>query len=202
MEPMATPAYRNIPDSYGTNAYLSDPDFAHLLRVYLDKDVVSAVEPRFVELGGLVRGELEDLALAADRNPPVLHLRARNSSELQKIEKHPSYAALERYAFSEYGLAAMSHRGDVFGRAEKMPPAVKYGLTMLFVQAEFGLCCPLSMTDLSDADALQVRFEGTDRPVLPDADDPGFRGSVSGRDVHHRAGRRLRRRRGDDRGAA
>ncbi len=141
------PTYRNIPDSFGTNAYLSDPDFAHLLRVYMEPDVVSLVEPRFVELGGLVRSELEQLALVADRNPPVLHSRARNSSDLQKIDKHPSYVALERYAFSEYGLAAMSHRGDVFGRKEKLPPAVKYGLTMLFVQAEFGLCCPLSMTD-------------------------------------------------------
>jgi acyl-CoA dehydrogenase len=28
-----------------------------------------------------------------------------------------------------------------------MPPIVKYALTYLFVQAEFGLCCPLSMTD-------------------------------------------------------
>ncbi len=146
MKSTPTLAYRNIPDSYGTNAYLSDPDFAHLLRVYLDDDVRAAVEPHFVELGSLVRGEMESLALAADRNPPVLHLRARNSSDLQKIEKHPSYVALERYAFSEFGLAAMSHRGDVFGRAEKLPPAVKYGLTMLFVQAEFGLCCPLSMT--------------------------------------------------------
>jgi acyl-CoA dehydrogenase len=147
MKPAATLTYRNIPDSYGTNAYLSDPDFAHLLRVYMDEDVVELVEHRFVELGRLVRAEMEQLALEADRNPPVLHLRARNSSELQRIEKHPSYVALERYAFSEYGLAAMSHRGDVFGRAEKLPPAVKYGLTMLFVQAEFGLCCPLSMTD-------------------------------------------------------
>ncbi len=147
MKPTPTLTYRNIPDSYGTNAYLSDPDFADLLRVYMDEDTVKLIEPRFIELGGLVRGELEDLALTADRNPPVLHLRARNSADLQKLEKHPSYIALERYAFSEYGLAAMSHRGGVFGRAEKWHPAVKYGLTMLFVQAEFGLCCPLSMTD-------------------------------------------------------
>jgi acyl-CoA dehydrogenase len=28
-----------------------------------------------------------------------------------------------------------------------MPPAAKYALTYLFVQAEFGLCCPVSMTD-------------------------------------------------------
>ena len=147
MKPAATLTYRNIPDSFGVNAYLADPDFASLLRVYMDEETVALVEPKFVELGGLVRGEMESLALAADRNPPVLHLRARNSSELQKIEKHPSYIALERLAFSEFGLAAMSHRGDVFGRAEKLPPFVKYGLTMLFVQAEFGLCCPLSMTD-------------------------------------------------------
>jgi acyl-CoA dehydrogenase len=142
-----TLTHRNIPNSHGTNAYLSDPDFASLLRIYLDHEVMTLVEPRFVKLGGLVRGELEQLALTADRNPPILHLRARNGSDLQKIEKHPSYIALERYAFSEYGLAAMSHRGGVFGREEKLPPAVKYGLTMLFVQAEFGLCCPLSMTD-------------------------------------------------------
>jgi acyl-CoA dehydrogenase len=147
MKPSAALTYRNIPDSYGTNAYLSDPDFAHLLRVYLDQDLVAAIEPRFLELGGLVRSELETLALTADKNPPVLHLRARNSSDSQRIEKHPSYVALERYAFSEFGLAAMSHRGGVFGHAEKLPPVVKYGLTMLFVQAEFGLCCPLSMTD-------------------------------------------------------
>jgi acyl-CoA dehydrogenase len=147
MKPSAAFTYRNIPDSFGTNAYLSDPDFAHLLRIYLDKNLLAAIEPRFQELGGLVRSELETLALTADKNPPVLHLRARNSSESQRIEKHPSYVALERYAFSEFGLAAMSHRGGVFGQADKLPPVVKYGLTLLFVQAEFGLCCPLSMTD-------------------------------------------------------
>ncbi|GAB1835824.1 hypothetical protein MyNCGM121_25990 [Achromobacter xylosoxidans] len=28
-----------------------------------------------------------------------------------------------------------------------MPAAAKYALSHLFVQAEFGLCCPVSMTD-------------------------------------------------------
>ena len=41
----------------------------------------------------------------------------------------------------------MSHRHGVFGMQQKLPPIVKYGLTFLFVQSEFGLCCPLSMTD-------------------------------------------------------
>jgi acyl-CoA dehydrogenase len=35
----------------------------------------------------------------------------------------------------------------VLGWDAPLPPAAKYALTYLFVQAEFGLCCPLSMTD-------------------------------------------------------
>ena len=54
---------------------------------------------------------------------------------------------LERFAYSEYGLAALSHRGGVLGWDTPLPPAAKYALTYLFVQAEFGLCCPVSMTD-------------------------------------------------------
>jgi len=41
----------------------------------------------------------------------------------------------------------MSHRGGVLGWAEPLPPAANYALTYLYVQAEFGVCCPLSMTD-------------------------------------------------------
>jgi acyl-CoA dehydrogenase len=41
----------------------------------------------------------------------------------------------------------MSHRAGVLDWPTAMPPAAKYALTYLFVQAEFGLCCPLSMTD-------------------------------------------------------
>jgi acyl-CoA dehydrogenase len=98
-------------------------------------------------MGALTGDELERLALDADKNPPVLHLRNRIGADDQQIEKHPSYERLEGYAFGEFGLAAMSHRGGVFGQPDKLPPAVKYALVYLFVQAEFGLCCPLSMTD-------------------------------------------------------
>ncbi|MDN3516548.1 acyl-CoA dehydrogenase family protein [Aquisalimonas lutea] len=139
--------HRNIPDSHGMNAYAADPEFARLLRVYAAPEVLAEVEPQFTRLGGLVGAELEDLALAADKNPPALQLRSRNAADLQRIDKHPAYQRLEGYAFCEFGLAAMSHRAGVFGSAAPLPPIVKYGLTYLFVQAEFGLCCPLSMTD-------------------------------------------------------
>ena len=130
----------SIPDSYGSNIYEVDPEFRRLLNIYLDRAVFSHVEPQFKRMGALAGAELETLALAADVNPPVLRTRSRIGRQIDDIEKHPSYVKLERYAYGEFGLAAMSHRGGVFGWNEKMPPLVKYGLTMLFVQAEFGLC--------------------------------------------------------------
>jgi alkylation response protein AidB-like acyl-CoA dehydrogenase len=136
-----------IPDRAGSNSFLDDPEFDRLLRIYLQTDIHELSYDRFVELGELVAGPLEKLALSADKNPPKLHLRTRGGLDAERIEKHPHYVELERYAFSDFGLAAMSHRPGVFGADRKLPPVLKYGLSFLFVQAEFGLCCPLSMTD-------------------------------------------------------
>ncbi|MCC5901977.1 MAG: acyl-CoA dehydrogenase family protein [Halomonas sp.] len=144
---MSTAIHRNIPDNRGHNAFASDPELSCLLDVYLAPALRQHTAPFFQEMGELVGDELEALALVADQNPPVLHLRTRNGADAQHIDKHPAYLRLEHYAYSHFGLAAMSHRGGVLDWPEPMPPTVKYGLTFLFVQAEFGLCCPLSMSD-------------------------------------------------------
>ena len=114
---------------------------------YLPGDLHARIRPELDRMGGLVGDRLEELALAADRNPPALRLRDRTGGRSETIEKHPAYEELERYAFGEFGLAAMSHRAGVFGAEDKLPPLVKYALVYLFVQAEFGLCCPVSMPD-------------------------------------------------------
>jgi len=147
MKPEIVPAAAVLPDSRGTNCFSADPTFDALLGLYLPSGLHSHLKPHFVRLGALAGGELEDLALAADKNPPVLHHRTRAGEEKQWIEKHPAYRRLEQVAFSEYGLAAMSHRGGVLGWPKPLPPAAKYALTYVYVQAEFGVCCPLSMTD-------------------------------------------------------
>ncbi|MCX7567868.1 acyl-CoA dehydrogenase family protein [Sulfitobacter sp. F26169L] len=139
--------HKNIPDSAGMNAYATDIALQDLAWLYLDKDVQARLLPELDRMGDLVGRHLETLALTADKNPPTLQIRARNGADLEVIHKHPSYVELERYAFGEFGLAAMSHRGGVFGADAKLPPMIKYALVYLFVQAEFGLCCPLSMTD-------------------------------------------------------
>jgi len=148
IQPVSPPAGPDaVPDSHGLNLYRADPWLRPLLGLYLPADLLAHLEPHLDRMGQLAGGRLDELAGVADRNPPVLHQRSRRGEEAQRIEYHPAYREMERIAFSEYGLAAMSHRGGVLGWPAPMPPAAKYALTYLFVQAEFGLCCPLSMTD-------------------------------------------------------
>ena len=136
-----TVSQSNIPDARGLSLFERDPDLARVLRVYLGDATYTELEPQLVDLGARAAGELDDWAMAADKNPPVLVHRNRRGEDAQSIEKHPSYTALEGVAYGELGLAALSHTDG------KRPSLIKYALTYLFVQAEFGLCCPVSMTD-------------------------------------------------------
>lgn len=141
------PISHAVPDSHGLNLYRADPALARLAALYLPPDLHAHLAPHLDRLGALAGGELDTLAGEADRNPPTLRVRTRRGEDRQTIEKHPSYRAMERLAFGDYGLAALSHRGGVLGWPAPMPPTAKYLMTYLFVQAEFGLLCPVSMTD-------------------------------------------------------
>ena len=137
----------HIPDARGINLFGADPHAAPLLRLYLGERLYDHLHPHVHRLGALAGGVLDELASTADKHPPTLAVRNRQGQDGSFVHKHPAYVELERLAYSEFGLAAMSHRGGVLGWPEPLPPAAKYALTYLFVQAEFGLCCPVSMTD-------------------------------------------------------
>jgi len=136
-----------VPDSRGINLYRADPSLARLAALYLPPDLHRYLEPHLDRLGALAGDHLDELAGLADRNPPVLHTRRRTGEDGDWIEKHPAYRTMEQLAFGDFGLATLSHRGGVLGWPNPMPPAAKYLLTYLFVQAEFGLMCPVSMSD-------------------------------------------------------
>lgn len=136
-----------VPDRHGSNLYTTDTQFAPLLQLYLPADVNAHLQSYLTRMGALAGGRLDELALVADKNPPTLALRTRTGQDAQRIDKHPAYVEMERVAYGDFSLAIMSHREGVLGWAGKLPPLAKYALTYLFVQAEFGLCCPLSMTD-------------------------------------------------------
>lgn len=135
-----------VPDARGVNLFKAD-SARDVLACYLPADLHQHLLPHLTRLGELAGAYLDELASTADKNPPVLSVRSRSGIDQSRVIKHPAYVELERWAYSELGLAALSHRGGVLGWPEPMPAAAKYALTYLFVQAEFGLCCPVSMTD-------------------------------------------------------
>ncbi len=152
-------------DCRGMNFYAADTGLRALLRLYAPSMLLAHLEPHLNRLGELAGGRLDELAAIADKNPPVLRPRDRYGRDEDWIEYHPAYREMEQIAFGDFGLHAMSHRGGVFGWPEPLPPIAKYAFTYLFVQAEFGLMCPVSVTDTSTYllikygdDALKRRF--------------------------------------------
>ena len=135
------------PDTSGMNFYRADPALADLLRIHLPEALFRHIEPLLDRLGDLAGGHLDECARLADRHVPVLHQRDRFGRDVQWIEYHPAYRELERAAFGEFGIHAMSLRKGVMGWPEKYPVAAKHAFTFLFNQAEFGLGCPINVTD-------------------------------------------------------
>ena len=137
------------PDCRGLNFFRIDSSLRQLLALYLDASTLDRLEPHFDRLGALAGGRLDELAAVADKNPPVLHARDREGRDEDWIEYHPAYREMETIAFGEFEFHAMSHRAGALGVDRPLPAVAKYALQYLFVQAEFGLMCPISVTDTS-----------------------------------------------------
>ena len=135
------------PDTSGMNFYRADPALADLLRIHLPEKLFRHIEPQLDRLGSLAGGHLDECARLADRHVPVLHQRDRFGRDVQWIEYHPAYRELERAAFGEFGIHAMSLRKGIMGWPGKYPVVAKHAFTFLFNQAEFGLGCPINVTD-------------------------------------------------------
>jgi len=153
------------PDTTGWNFYTADPALRDLLAIYLPADLLAHLEPHLQALGGMAANELDRAARLADRHPPQLHQRDAFGRDVQSIEYHPAYRELEQAAYGRFGLHAMSHRPGVLGWPEVFPATAKHAFTYLFNQAEFGLGCPINVTDsgahglrLFGTDALKARY--------------------------------------------
>jgi alkylation response protein AidB-like acyl-CoA dehydrogenase len=144
-----TPIAANLiaPDTSGTNFYRADPSLADLLRIHLSDKMFKHIEPHLDRLGGLVGGRLDECGRIADRHGPVLHPRDKFGRDTQTIEYHPAYRELENAAFGEFGIHAMSHRKGILGWPDTYPVTAKHAFTFLFNQAEFGMGCPINVTD-------------------------------------------------------
>ena len=143
-------AHHIAPDIRGQNFHAIDRQFQDLMSLYTEPELRAAMMPHFDRLGALAGGRLDELATIADKHPPVLQPRDRYGRDEDWIDYHPSYREMEKIAFEQFGMHAMSHRAGVLGMAQPASPLVTYAITYLFVQAEFGLMCPVSVSDTSN----------------------------------------------------
>jgi alkylation response protein AidB-like acyl-CoA dehydrogenase len=135
------------PDASGLNLYRADGALGPLLDLWMEPALRAHLEPHLDALGALAGGRLDALAREADCNPPTLVPRDRFGNDIDAVAHHPAYRAMQEIGLGQFGLAAMSHRAGVLGWPATLPPIAKYAFQYLFAQAEFGLLCPISMTD-------------------------------------------------------
>ena len=145
--PTGAPANLIAPDTTGLNFYRADPSLADLLRIHLPQKLFDHIDPHLDRLGALAGGALDDCARLADKHGPVLHPRDKFGRDIQWIEYHPAYRELEKAAFGEFGIHALSHRKGIMGWPETYPVTAKHAFTFLFNQTEFGMGCPINVTD-------------------------------------------------------
>lgn len=123
-----------------------DPALRPLVRRYLGADDADRIEPLLAHVGSLAATELDALAATADKNPPTLRQFAPGGERIDEVDFHPAYERMVDIVFCDYALAALANR-PALGWDRPAPHAVKYALSYLFAQAEYGLLCPVNMTD-------------------------------------------------------
>ncbi|QDI90347.1 DNA alkylation response protein [Salicibibacter halophilus] len=138
---------RGMHDAHGLNFFETDPNIEFLLRYYVSGDEYERAFPLLSKLGEVAGNEVDELAHEADRNPPELVSYNKKGERMNHVKYHPSYLRLEKIGYGEFGLAAMSHRPGVMDWPTPFSRVLKYSFWYLFAQAEFSLCCPMSMTD-------------------------------------------------------
>jgi alkylation response protein AidB-like acyl-CoA dehydrogenase len=143
------PARHVSPDCSGLNFYEIDRGVRDLVQLYLPADDRQRLEPHFSRMGALAGGRLDQLARVADKHTPTLNPRDAFGRDEDWIDYHPAYRQMEEIAFGDFQFHAMSHRAGALGMDKPVPAVAKYVLQYLFVQAEFGLMCPISVSDTS-----------------------------------------------------
>lgn len=144
------------PTCRGLNFFEADPGLQSLMPLYMGGKLAAHMAPHLRELGEVAGGRLDELATAADRHTPVLHPRDALGRDEEWVEYHPAYQEMREIAFGRFGMHALNHRPGMLGWDGMLPPIAKYVFHYVFAQTEFGLLCPVNLTDSSSE--LVARF--------------------------------------------
>ncbi|MGE0599159.1 MAG: acyl-CoA dehydrogenase family protein [Dehalococcoidia bacterium] len=141
------PPNSGMPTTRGLNFFEADHNLLHALRSYAAPNDIARAVPLLTEVGRCAGDELDRFAMLADQHPPVLRSFDEEGRRIDEIDYHLAFVEMQKLAFEKFGFAAMSHREGVMGWPGRIPHVVKFALSYVFVQGEFGLFCPVSMTD-------------------------------------------------------
>jgi alkylation response protein AidB-like acyl-CoA dehydrogenase len=164
------------PDCNGLNFYEIDRSLRDLLTLYMDAPLLTHLTPRLHDLGKLAGGRLNELADLADKHPPQLRFRDKYGRDNEWIETHPAYDEIRNIAFGQFGMHAMTQRAGILGWPEIMPAVAKQAFFYLFAQAEFGVLCPVNLTDctsdlLARYGSPELKARYLDRMLTQDMDE-------------------------------
>lgn len=147
------------------NFYTADPALRRLIERHVPAADRALLVPLMERLGADTADRIDALAELADKNPPTLRPYDKNGERVNEVVYHPAYTEMGDILFGEYGMSAISHR-SLHGWDAKVPHLPKYLMTYLYVQAEFGMACPISMTDTA---ARTLRMYGGDDAEIAEA---------------------------------
>lgn len=136
-------------DCHGLNFFEIDKSLQDLLTIYLPDDLREHMIPIYRQLGEVAGNRLDELARICETHMPVLHPRDARGRNRDWIEYHPAFREMEKIGYGDFGIHCMSRKEGVHGWPTKVPPMAKYVFQYLFTQSEFGLMCPISLTDTS-----------------------------------------------------
>lgn len=157
-----------MPDTAGLNFFEADRQLKFLLNRLLSGEEMAKAQPKLSELGEAAGGKLDQLSRTADKNPPVLQSYNAKGERIDHIEFHPSYHQMEQLGYGQFSMVAMSHKPEgIWGWENRFPYVLKYASWYLFAQAEFGLLCPMSMTDSAARVLEKFASEEMKRKYIP-----------------------------------
>ena len=165
--PKKSPEDWIAPDCVGKNFFDIDDSLRDLLSLYMEPKLLAHMTPHYRNLGEIAGDRLDELARLSDRHIPVLHFRDRKGRDNDWIEFHPAYREMEQIGYGDFGIHCMSHKAGVLGWKDKVPPLGKYIFQYIFSQSEYGLMCPISVTDTSALLIERYGDEATKNKLLP-----------------------------------
>lgn len=141
------PAVQHIPAPDRHDWYTPDEHLRWLVRDTVGESTWPVADGALTELGELVPQRIEDLAVQADRNPPVLRQYDGRGARIDEIDFHPAYQELMDTVL-RFGTVRSAHTAGWRGLAAPAPRALVSAVSYMFLQADQAITgCPVGMMD-------------------------------------------------------